>query len=421
MVAGVVLAAGAGTRLRPLTRQRPKVLCPVGNVPLVDLAVERVQAVTPSVAVNVHHGRELVEHHLAGRVHLSVEEEPGLGTAGALSLLRPWIDGRPTLVVNGDAWTTAPLAVLLDGWDGERIRVLVVGGGGVSPSMRIAGALLPWADVRDIGPGPAGLWEVSWRDAAGAGRVEAVAVAAGTPFLDCGTPGAYLAANLAASGGGSVIGAGAVVEGEVEASGVWPGAVVRAGERLRPAIRAGDRLTVLVRSRSRRARRISTPSPSRASRADARPVMASSRSSTGPRTVGASAGPPDQSRSVASKRRPFVRDGGTKPRALPDVVKSSAVRRRAGDTVRSMPAARRSSMPWTMMSVRGALGPSPGGAKCRSALSRIVASSSDGDCLARASLMAAMALSMLPPALATATRGSTRLIVSGTVTWAVSS
>ena len=42
-IVGVVLAAGRGTRLRPLTRLRPKALCPVGNVPLVDLALERVR------------------------------------------------------------------------------------------------------------------------------------------------------------------------------------------------------------------------------------------------------------------------------------------------------------------------------------------------------------------------------------------
>src|SRR5688500_13503964 len=99
-VAGVVLAAGAGTRLRPLTLFRPKALCPVNNVPLVDLAVGRVQAATPSVAVNVHHGRGQLERHLAGRVHLSVEEEEPLGTAGALGRLREWIDGRPVLVHN---------------------------------------------------------------------------------------------------------------------------------------------------------------------------------------------------------------------------------------------------------------------------------------------------------------------------------
>jgi hypothetical protein len=94
---------------------------------------------------------------------------------------------------------------------------------------------------------PSGLWEVSWRAAAEQGRIEALAVAPGTAFVDCGTPGAYLAANLAASGGESVIGAGAVVDGEVVRSVVWPGGVVHRGERLVDAIRAGDRTTVLVR------------------------------------------------------------------------------------------------------------------------------------------------------------------------------
>lgn len=41
-LAGIVLAAGAGTRLHPLTALRPKALCPVGSVPLVDLALARI-------------------------------------------------------------------------------------------------------------------------------------------------------------------------------------------------------------------------------------------------------------------------------------------------------------------------------------------------------------------------------------------
>jgi hypothetical protein len=43
-LAGVALAAGLGTRLRPLTYLRPKALCPVGGVPLVDLALDRLSA-----------------------------------------------------------------------------------------------------------------------------------------------------------------------------------------------------------------------------------------------------------------------------------------------------------------------------------------------------------------------------------------
>src|SRR5439155_26439775 len=89
-LAAVVLAAGAGTRLRPLTWLRPKPLCPVDNVALVDLAMDRVSGVSGpgGVAVNVHHGRSAMEAHLADRVHLSVEEPEALGTAGALGNLR---------------------------------------------------------------------------------------------------------------------------------------------------------------------------------------------------------------------------------------------------------------------------------------------------------------------------------------------
>jgi len=243
----VVLAAGEGTRLRPLTRVLPKALCPVGGVPLVDLALARVAAVTRAVAVNVHHGRAPLEAHLAGRVHLSVEDEQALGTAGGLGHLRGWIDGRPVVVVNADAWTDAPLAALLDGWDGERIRLLLVRppAGALPPKPRLAGALLPWSDVAPLAPVPSGLWEVSWRAAVEAGRLEVVP--AGGAFVDCATPAAYLAANLASSGGAPVVGEGAVVEGRVERSVVWPGGVVRAREHLVDAIRVGDRLTVLVR------------------------------------------------------------------------------------------------------------------------------------------------------------------------------
>src|SRR5262245_33950264 len=99
-VAGVVLAAGAGTRLRPLTLVRPKVLCPVGDRALVDHALARFDGVTTSLAVNVHAGRDQVERHLTGRVHLSFEEPVALGTAGALAHMRDWIAGRPVLVAN---------------------------------------------------------------------------------------------------------------------------------------------------------------------------------------------------------------------------------------------------------------------------------------------------------------------------------
>lgn len=247
----VVLAAGAGTRLRPLTDLLPKALCPVGGVALLDLAVARARSVAAEVAVNAHHGRALVEAHLAETapdVHVSVEEPEALGTAGALGRLRPWIGGRPALVVNADAWHQADLGPLAAGWDGRHTRLLTVADRrrGTWGERRYAGAaLLPAPVVAAMPVSPAGLWEVSWRHLVPGLDLELVPD--GGPFFDCGTPAGYLAANLAASGGRPVVGAGAVVEGSLDESVVWAGARVDRGEHLRRAVRATGGVTVLVR------------------------------------------------------------------------------------------------------------------------------------------------------------------------------
>ena len=226
-------------------------LCPVGGAALVDLAIGHVEALVGSgpavVAVNAHHHAEAVRDHLAGRVHVEVEAPEALGTAGAVANLRSWLDGRAALVVNGDVWHEADLTSMAAGWDGERVRVLVAGeGGGRLPRRpRVIGSLLPpWA-IAPLPVTPTGLYEVCWRALDALGRLEV----AGTParFLDCGTPAAYLRANLAASGGRSVVGDGAVVEGTVTRSVVWPGAVVHAGEVLEDAVRTPAGRTVLVR------------------------------------------------------------------------------------------------------------------------------------------------------------------------------
>lgn len=244
-----MLAAGAGTRLAPLTRLRPKALCPVANRPLVDWALERLATVTGAVAVNACHQREQVEAHLAGRVHLSVEQPRPFGTAGALAALRDWIAGRPVVVTNADTWVGvgATLGPLLEGWDGARSRLLVAGDGRFGPEAPVVAALHPWPDVFGIGhpgDGPASLWDL-WSARHAAGRLEVVPWAG--PCIDCGTPGGYLRANLAASGGANVVGPGARVDGELVRAVVWPGAAVAAGERIVDGIRAGERTTVLVR------------------------------------------------------------------------------------------------------------------------------------------------------------------------------
>jgi MurNAc alpha-1-phosphate uridylyltransferase len=251
VLAAVVLAAGEGTRLRPLTRVRPKPLCPIDNVPLLDLALERVRTVTSDVAVNVHHDREAIEGQLDGldaldgRVHVSVEEREALGTAGALGHLRPWIDGRAVVVVNADTWCPGSLAGVAAGWDGDRVRLALTGREErLRPTSRIAAALMPWAEVVRLEPIPSGLYEASWGRLAADDRIDVVSWDG--PCLDCGTPARYLLANLTASGGETVIAPGAEVDGTVERSVLWDGAVVAPREHLSGAIRT-EGLTVLVR------------------------------------------------------------------------------------------------------------------------------------------------------------------------------
>jgi CTP:molybdopterin cytidylyltransferase MocA len=251
-VAALVLGAGAGTRLRPLTTLLPKVLCPVGGVPLLDLALERVGALTPSVAVNGRYHLDKVSAHVDGRAYVSDERRypDELGTAGAVGALREWLDGRGVLVVNGDTWTTVDLAPLLAGWDGERVRVLVHGApvDSLRPRASVVGSLVPAADVAALPATPLGLSNGLWWPAQSAGRLDVLAGEG--EHVACDTPADYLAANLAASSGESVVGAGAIVDGEITRCVLWPGAVVRRGESLVDAIRCDARTTVLVRRRN---------------------------------------------------------------------------------------------------------------------------------------------------------------------------
>lgn len=250
-VAGVVLAAGSGMRLRPLTLWRPKALCPIDNVPLVDLAIERARTAAADIAVNLHHGRAAMEAHLTGdadpttRVHASIEAAHPLGTAGALGQLRGWLDGRSALIVNADAWCPGSLLAFVADWDRARPRLLVAGGDRLIPTSRVAAALLPWSTIAGLRAEPSGLYETVWAPANAEGCLEVVRHDG--PFIDCGTPRDYLAANLAASGGRSVVGPGAVVDGHLDRCVVWAGAVVRRGESLTRAIRVAETATVLVR------------------------------------------------------------------------------------------------------------------------------------------------------------------------------
>jgi hypothetical protein len=273
-VCAVVLAAGEGTRLRPLTEYLPKALCPVGNVPLLDRVLARLAALgfagPAKVAVNACYLGEQVVEHVGTRAALSVEPGSPLGTAGGVAKLRHWVDGRGVLVGNADGYLAdaqarpgPDIAALLDGWDGRTVRLL--GQPITDPSEwgsfgghRFAGwSLLPSSRVRELPVERSELVRAVWRPAEAAGELEVVGFH-GT-YLDTGTPAGYLAANLHAADGGSlihptatvtgtchrsVIGAGAVVRGAVTRAVVWPRGIVDEAEHLTEVIRVGRELTL---------------------------------------------------------------------------------------------------------------------------------------------------------------------------------
>ena len=116
-----VLAAGLGTRLRPLTDRMPKCLVEIDGRPMLDHWLDALAAAgVDDVLVNVHHLHELVEEHIearAGRppfVRL-VHEPELLGSAGTLRANRDFVAGEPSfLAINADNLTTFDIGRLAD-------------------------------------------------------------------------------------------------------------------------------------------------------------------------------------------------------------------------------------------------------------------------------------------------------------------
>jgi dTDP-glucose pyrophosphorylase len=102
----LILAGGKGSRLMPLTQDIPKPLLPVGGIPMIQRVIQHLSLFLPSaIHIALHHKADLIKAHCLQHVptysplHFLEESQP-LGTAGALSLLKPvkpWI-----LVINAD-------------------------------------------------------------------------------------------------------------------------------------------------------------------------------------------------------------------------------------------------------------------------------------------------------------------------------
>jgi MurNAc alpha-1-phosphate uridylyltransferase len=104
----MVLAAGLGTRMRPLTLSRPKPLVEVAGRSLLDHVLDRVtEAGIANAVVNVHYLADMVERHLAGRTEpaVIVSDERGalLESGGGTRKALAHFGGRPFLLANSDA------------------------------------------------------------------------------------------------------------------------------------------------------------------------------------------------------------------------------------------------------------------------------------------------------------------------------
>ena len=105
----MILAAGLGTRLKPLTDSMPKALVPVGDRPLLDLNIRKLQAQGyDRFVVNIHHfAQQIVDYvtqqDYAPLVHFSDETEALLETGGGLKKAAPlFVDDEPVLIHNVD-------------------------------------------------------------------------------------------------------------------------------------------------------------------------------------------------------------------------------------------------------------------------------------------------------------------------------
>jgi len=132
----MVMAAGLGKRMRPLTATRPKPLIEVNGKALLDHVLEKLRtAGVKKVVVNVHYLADALEAHVATRaegleVVISDERELLLETGGGLVKAEPMIDCDPFLSLNSDnLWIDGPadtIKLLASQWDGSKMDALLL-------------------------------------------------------------------------------------------------------------------------------------------------------------------------------------------------------------------------------------------------------------------------------------------------------
>lgn len=132
----MVMAAGLGKRMRPLTATRPKPLVEVGGKALIDHAFDRLRAAgVKRAVVNVHYLADALEAHLSHRVKgidvvVSDERMALMETGGGIVQARDMIGDAPFVVVNSDnLWLDGPtdaIKALAAAWDDDKMDALLL-------------------------------------------------------------------------------------------------------------------------------------------------------------------------------------------------------------------------------------------------------------------------------------------------------
>jgi mannose-1-phosphate guanylyltransferase len=268
----MVLAAGLGTRLRPLTDEVPKPLVPLGDRPMLSHVVDQLRKHGEErIVVNAFHHPEQLHAWAKGAGVFVSNEQDLLGTAGGVANARTLLGDVDVLVYNGDILADVDVAALRVartglaclaiasraknegnvglGEDGRVVRLRKTSFGPESRGGDFLGIHVIGKELVSTFPDRGGLIEDVYLPALSRGEC-LTAMDVHTPFTDLGTPEAYLAANLSwlvsrgvdswvapdAHVAGDVrlkrtiVGHGARVMGRGVLSEcvVWPGAVVTA-------------------------------------------------------------------------------------------------------------------------------------------------------------------------------------------------
>src|SRR5829696_1016072 len=131
----MVLAAGLGKRMRPVTDRIPKPLVMIGGRTMLDQALDRLaQAGVEAAVVNVHHLADRIEKHLEGRtkprIAISDERAELLETGGGIVKALPFLGSAPFLVLNSDSlWIEGPesnVRRMIRSWNPQEMDILLL-------------------------------------------------------------------------------------------------------------------------------------------------------------------------------------------------------------------------------------------------------------------------------------------------------